>query len=155
MLYMHNHPPTTTPFTTSPPLPTNATHPPTTHPFTQLGESFGGVLALAVAAANPTTVDRIVLVNPATSFPRSPWPTLGPLLLSTPPEAYALLPFVLSPLLANPLNMMSRVVCVDCVYGGVCWLCVWWYVLTVYMVVCVDWRLCILLFIYGRLFVAG
>lgn len=76
----------------------------------QLGESFGGVLALAVAAANPRLVDRVVLVNPATSFPRSPWPTIGPVLLATPPEAYGLLPYILAPLLANPLNMASRVV---------------------------------------------
>ena len=49
-----------------------------------LGESFGGVLALAVAQARPDLVDRVVLVNPATSFPRSVWPALGPLLPSVP-----------------------------------------------------------------------
>ena len=37
-------------------------------------------MALAVAAERPDLVDRAVLVNPATSFPRSPWPRLGPLL---------------------------------------------------------------------------
>lgn len=49
-----------------------------------LGESFGGILALAVAAARPDLVDRIVLVNPATSFPRTQWQRLGPLLTSVP-----------------------------------------------------------------------
>ena len=49
-----------------------------------LGESFGAVLALAVAAQRPDLVDRLVLVNPATSFQRSVWPSLGPLLPQVP-----------------------------------------------------------------------
>lgn len=49
-----------------------ATIPPT-RPIYLLGESFGGILALAVGAAVPEFVDRIVIVNPATSFPESPW----------------------------------------------------------------------------------
>lgn len=53
---------------------------PPTRPVYVLGESFGGVLALAVAAECPALVDRLVLVNPATSFKDSLWPTLGPLL---------------------------------------------------------------------------
>ena len=53
---------------------------PPERPVYLLGESFGGVIALAVAAERPDLVDRVVLVNPATSFPRSPWPRLGPLL---------------------------------------------------------------------------
>lgn len=51
-----------------------------TRPVYILGESFGGVLALAVAADRPELVDRIVLVNPATAFPQSAWAALGPLL---------------------------------------------------------------------------
>lgn len=54
-------------------------HPPT-RPVYLLGESFGGVLAVAVAAECPHLVDRVVLVNPATSYPRSVWPLIGPLL---------------------------------------------------------------------------
>jgi len=50
-----------------------------------LGESFGALLALAVAAARPDLVDRLVLANPATAFPRSPWARLGPLLPRVPP----------------------------------------------------------------------
>lgn len=57
---------------------------PPERPVYLLGESFGGVLALAVAEARPDLVDRIVLVNPATSFGRSPWPMLGPLLPRVP-----------------------------------------------------------------------
>ena len=50
-----------------------------------LGESFGGVLALAVAAEYPAVVDRLVLVNPASCYPQSIWPSLGPLLPGLPP----------------------------------------------------------------------
>lgn len=57
---------------------------PPERPIYLLGESFGGVLALAVAAGRQDLVDRIVLVNPATSFPRSVWPRLGPLLPQLP-----------------------------------------------------------------------
>ena len=67
-----------------------------------LGESFGGLLALAVGDKSPY-VDRIVLVNPATSFSLSAWPMLGPALTSLPPEVYNLLPIALSPILTNPL----------------------------------------------------
>ena len=36
-----------------------------------LGESFGACLALRVARAAPTLIDRLVLINPATSFTQS------------------------------------------------------------------------------------
>ena len=49
-----------------------------------LGESFGGLLALAVAAAKTDLVDRLVLVNPATSYEASVWPRLGPVLAKLP-----------------------------------------------------------------------
>ena len=57
---------------------------PPERPVYLLGESFGGVLALAVAEARPDLVDRVVLVNPATSFSRSLWPALGPFLPRVP-----------------------------------------------------------------------
>ena len=53
-------------------------------PIYLLGESFGAVLALAVAHAKPDLVDRLVLVNPATSYEKSIWPRIGPLLSQVP-----------------------------------------------------------------------
>lgn len=80
--------------------------PPTT-PVYVMGESFGGLLALELAARNPGLVDRVVLVNPATSYTKSLWPQIGPVLLQTPPEAYGLLPVLLAPVLGNPINLLS------------------------------------------------
>ena len=80
---------------------------PPERPVYLLGESFGGVLALAVAAELPDLVDRVVLVNPATSFPRSVWPLLGPLLPSVPPDLYRAVPVLLAPVLGNPLALAS------------------------------------------------
>ena len=72
-----------------------------------MGESFGGLLAIELAARNPGLVDRVVLVNPATSFTKSLWPQIGPILLQTPQEAYGLLPVLLAPVLGNPINLLS------------------------------------------------
>ena len=55
-----------------------------TRPVYLLGESFGGTLAIAVAIERPDLADRLILVNPATSFPRSVWPILGPFLHQVP-----------------------------------------------------------------------
>lgn len=44
-------------------------------------------------------VDRVILVNPATSFSDSVWPLAGPLLTSLPPGLFNALPVALSPLL--------------------------------------------------------
>jgi pimeloyl-ACP methyl ester carboxylesterase len=57
---------------------------PPERPVYVLGESFGALVAIAVAAARPDLIDRLVLVNPATSFQRSVWPLLGPLLHQLP-----------------------------------------------------------------------
>lgn len=51
-----------------------------------------------------------VLVNPATSFAKTPWPQAGPLLTALPPELYRLLPFALSPVLCDPLAMARNAV---------------------------------------------
>lgn len=117
-----------------------------------LGESFGGVLALAVAAACPGLVDRLggsraglgrdaahslpasnarskhsriqlmlhttlrlptphsisaVLVNPATSFPRTVWPLLGPAIAGVPEQVYGALPLALAPVLGNPVGLLA------------------------------------------------
>ena len=53
---------------------------PVTRPIYLLGESLGGILALAVASQRADLVDRVVVVNPATSFPRSVWARIAPLL---------------------------------------------------------------------------
>ncbi|MEO0456862.1 MAG: alpha/beta hydrolase [Cyanobacteria bacterium P01_A01_bin.114] len=41
------------------------------------GESFGGCLALQVAVKAPQLIDRLLLVNPASSFRRLPWMRWG------------------------------------------------------------------------------
>jgi pimeloyl-ACP methyl ester carboxylesterase len=41
------------------------------------GESFGGCLALQVALQAPQLVDRLILVNPASSFKHRPWMSWG------------------------------------------------------------------------------
>lgn len=64
------------------------------------GESFGGCLALKVALFAPHLFDRIILVNPATSFNQRPWLCWGAQLNRLVPEnlygvsALALLPFL-------------------------------------------------------------
>lgn len=72
-----------------------------------MGESFGGLLALSLASRCPGMVDRVVLVNPATSFSKSLWPQIAPVLLNTPREAYGALPLVLAPVLGNPINLLQ------------------------------------------------
>ncbi|GBF99661.1 acyltransferase chloroplastic [Raphidocelis subcapitata] len=75
-----------------------------------MGESFGGLLALALGERLGPLVDRLVLVNPATSFIDSPWPQAGPLLPQLPAELYRLLPFGLAPLLSDPVAMARHAV---------------------------------------------
>lgn len=41
------------------------------------GESFGGCLALQVALKAPELIDRLILVNPASSFRQLPWMRFG------------------------------------------------------------------------------
>jgi pimeloyl-ACP methyl ester carboxylesterase len=50
------------------------------------GESFGGCLALSVALATPWLLERLILVNPASSMSRSPWLGLGGTLIQYVPE---------------------------------------------------------------------
>lgn len=69
-----------------------------------LGESFGGLLSLAVAHSC-SRVDRVVIVNPATSFTQTQWSSAGQVLGALPEQVYELLPFLLSPVLVNPVSM--------------------------------------------------
>uniref|UniRef100_A0A7S0VIS5 AB hydrolase-1 domain-containing protein n=1 Tax=Hemiselmis tepida TaxID=464990 RepID=A0A7S0VIS5_9CRYP len=52
-----------------------------------LGESCGGMLSLAVGIRNPKGLNSIVLVNPATSYRDTAWPTVGRLLALVPDVA--------------------------------------------------------------------
>ena len=77
-------------------------------PVVLLGESMGGVVALATAAqCQPGTLASVVLVNPATSFATTAWPVFGPLLPSLPIEVYNLVPFALAPILGDPLRLAA------------------------------------------------
>ncbi|CAK9033524.1 unnamed protein product [Durusdinium trenchii] len=58
------------------------------------GESFGGLLSLAVALrVGRDRLKGLVLVNPATSFDRTVWPLLGRVLASVPNEPQSLRPW--------------------------------------------------------------
>jgi pimeloyl-ACP methyl ester carboxylesterase len=66
------------------------------------GESFGGCLALKVALKSPQLFDKIILINPATSFPHRPWLGWGGKLSSFFPEyVYRLSTIALLPFLSN------------------------------------------------------
>lgn len=66
------------------------------------GESFGGCLALKVALNSPQLFDKIILINPATSFHQRPWLGWGGKLSSFFPEyIYRLSTIVLLPFLSN------------------------------------------------------
>ncbi|XP_074560248.1 uncharacterized protein LOC141816347 [Curcuma longa] len=65
-------------------------------PIYLVGESFGGCLALAVAACNPDIDLVLVLVNPATSFGKSQLQPIIPLLEALPRNLHATVPYFLS-----------------------------------------------------------
>lgn len=72
------------------------------------GESFGGCLAMKVALAAPHLFDRLILVNPASSFRRKPLIAWGSQTTRWLPEAlYRLSSIALMPLLAH-LGRMSE-----------------------------------------------
>jgi len=84
-------------------------HSPEDRPIYVMGESFGGILALLLAdACGHLCLNRVCLVNPATSFDKSIWSQLGDVLPSLPAPAYEVLPFAISPLLGNPLSLARR-----------------------------------------------
>ncbi|KAI3468780.1 hypothetical protein Pfo_025443 [Paulownia fortunei] len=76
-------------------------------PIYLVGDSFGGCLALAVAARN-TKIDLVViLANPATSFGRSQLQPLFPLLEALPDELHMTVPYLLSFVMGDPMKMAT------------------------------------------------
>jgi len=80
---------------------------PDSRPIYVLGESFGGILALLLAdSCGHLCLNRVVLVNPATSFQSSIWSSaLGDVLPQLPAAAYDVVPYAISPFLGNPLSL--------------------------------------------------
>ncbi|MEM8503129.1 MAG: alpha/beta hydrolase [Cyanobacteria bacterium P01_D01_bin.1] len=71
------------------------------------GESFGGCLAMQVLAHSPHLFEKVILINPASSFRRVPWMQLGPLITHRVPNlvyrygAQGLIPFLIEPFRVN------------------------------------------------------
>lgn len=73
------------------------------------GESFGGCLAMKVALEAPHLFDRIILVNPASSFNQRPWLRWGAQLNRLVPEnLYAVSALALIPFLSNLARTAPR-----------------------------------------------
>ncbi|XP_073031705.1 phytyl ester synthase 1, chloroplastic-like [Primulina eburnea] len=77
----------------------------TKRPIYLVGESFGGCLALSVAAHNPMIDLVLILVNPATSFNRSHLNPLLPVLEAFPEELRHIVPYVFASVLGDPIKM--------------------------------------------------
>ncbi|KAL0331305.1 UNVERIFIED_CONTAM: Acyltransferase-like protein, chloroplastic [Sesamum angustifolium] len=76
-------------------------------PIYLVGDSFGGCLALAVAARNPKIDLVVILANPATSFGRSQLQPFFPLLEAMPDELHTTVPYLLSFVMGDPLKMAT------------------------------------------------
>ncbi|XP_068661517.1 phytyl ester synthase 1, chloroplastic-like [Aristolochia californica] len=74
-------------------------------PIYLVGDSFGGCLALAVAARNPTIDLILVLANPATSFGNSQLQPVLPLLELLPRELHVAVPYLLSFIMGDPVKL--------------------------------------------------
>jgi pimeloyl-ACP methyl ester carboxylesterase len=67
------------------------------------GESFGGCLALKLSARFPQLCDRLILINPASSFSGQPWLMMGAAVTPWIPDSLyrvstlGLLPFLIAP----------------------------------------------------------
>ncbi|KAJ0743048.1 putative alpha/Beta hydrolase [Helianthus annuus] len=70
-------------------------------PFYMLGVSFGGALALAIAARNPTIDLVLILANPATSYVRSALHPLVAFTRTLPDQCYGTFPYITSFLLGD------------------------------------------------------
>ncbi|XP_073303171.1 phytyl ester synthase 1, chloroplastic-like isoform X1 [Primulina huaijiensis] len=76
-------------------------------PIYLVGDSFGGCLALAVAARYPKIDLLVVLANPATSFGRSQLQPFFPLLEALPNELHITVPYLLSFVMGDPVKMAA------------------------------------------------
>ncbi|KAL7123111.1 hypothetical protein ACP275_01G085300 [Erythranthe tilingii] len=76
-------------------------------PIYLVGDSFGGCLALAVAARNPKVDLVLILANPATSFDRSQLQPLLPSLESLPAELHITIPYLLGLVMGDPMKMAA------------------------------------------------
>ncbi|KAK3160837.1 hypothetical protein QOZ80_1BG0065530 [Eleusine coracana subsp. coracana] len=76
-------------------------------PIYLLGDSFGGCLALSVAARNPQIDLVLLLVNPATPFAKTSLQPILPLLEAMPSEFHFTVPYFLSFVMGDPLKMAS------------------------------------------------
>jgi len=82
-----------------------------------MGEGFGAVLALTVALECRDLVDRLLLVNPSTSYPTSPLARIGPLLGRVPAPLYNAMPLALAPAL-SAAGADPRKLAADLIFGG-------------------------------------
>ncbi|KAM6549520.1 hypothetical protein CsatB_021196 [Cannabis sativa] len=76
-------------------------------PIYLVGENIGACLALSVAALNPDIDLVLILANPATSFSKSQIQFLTPLLEVMPESLQLSLPYMLSLVTGDPLNMIK------------------------------------------------
>ncbi|GLT95241.1 hypothetical protein SLE2022_129340 [Rubroshorea leprosula] len=76
-------------------------------PIYLVGDSFGGCLALAVAARNPKIDLVVILVNPATSYGRSQLQPLIPFLEALPDGLHNTVPYLLSLVIGDPVKLAT------------------------------------------------
>nr|BBB44441.1 xanthophyll esterase [Tagetes erecta] len=76
-------------------------------PIYLVGDSFGGCLALAVAARNPGIDLVVILSNPATSFDRTQLKPILPALEVMPETLSGTIPYLLSFVMGDPIKMAT------------------------------------------------
>ncbi|KAK4488255.1 hypothetical protein RD792_004002 [Penstemon davidsonii] len=76
-------------------------------PIYLVGDSFGGCLALSVAARNPKIDLVVILANPATSFGKSQLQPLLPLLEVLPNDLHITVPYLLGLVMGDPMKMAA------------------------------------------------
>ncbi|XP_065853504.1 phytyl ester synthase 1, chloroplastic-like isoform X2 [Euphorbia lathyris] len=74
-------------------------------PIYLVGDSFGGCLALAIAARNPDVDFVVILTNPGTSFDRSQLLPLIRVMEGLPEGLHSVIPYLLSSVIGNPLKL--------------------------------------------------